>query len=162
MGHFSAHGDGRSDPTHGRKLGEGPVNRPSDPASDRPAPVPSTAMAPPERPAASAPLPPESPPSAPPTGRLPSVFDFAFLTNVQPVTELVLVRHGQQHLPDASGGPVGDIADPPLSAKGQRQAELVGKRFAGQRRRRRLRQQPAAGLRHRASRSPSTTASSRS
>ena len=83
--------------------------------------------------AASAPLPPESPPASPPTGRLPSVFDFAFLTNVQPITELVLVRHGQQHLPDASGGPVGDINDPPLSAKGQRQAELVGKRFAGQR-----------------------------
>ena len=80
--------------------------------------------------AASAPLPPESPPASQPTGRLPSVFDFAFLTNVQPITELVLVRHGQQHLPDASGGPVGDINDPPLSAKGQRQAELVGKRFA--------------------------------
>ncbi len=71
--------------------------------------------------------------STPPSGRLPSVFDFAFLTGVQPVTELVLVRHGQQHIPDTARGPVGDIIDPPLSDKGQRQAELVGKRFAGQR-----------------------------
>jgi broad specificity phosphatase PhoE len=71
--------------------------------------------------------------TTPSSGRLPSVFDFAFLTGVQPVTELVLVRHGQQHFPDPGRGPVGDIIDPPLSEKGQRQAELVGKRFAGQR-----------------------------
>jgi broad specificity phosphatase PhoE len=68
----------------------------------------------------------------PTTGRLPSVFDYAFLTSVRPVTELILIRHGQQYIPDASRGPVGDIIDPPLSATGERQAELVGKRFANQ------------------------------
>ena len=69
-------------------------------------------------------------PSSPPIGRLPSVFDYAFLTNVQPVTELVLIRHGQQYIGDMSRGPVGDIIDPPLSEKGERQAERVGRRFA--------------------------------
>jgi len=69
----------------------------------------------------------------PPVGRVPSVFDMAFLTGVQPVTELVLVRHGQQHIPDPRFGPVADIVDPPLSEEGRRQAELVGLRFAGER-----------------------------
>lgn len=71
--------------------------------------------------------------SNPPAGRVPSVFDLAFLTGVEPVTELVLVRHGQQHVPDPRRGPVGDQIDPPLSEVGQRQVELVGQRFAGQR-----------------------------
>ena len=62
-------------------------------------------------------------PSSPPIGRLPSVFDYAFLTDVQPVTELVLIRHGQQYIGDMSRGPVGDIIDPPLSEKGERQAD---------------------------------------
>jgi probable phosphoglycerate mutase len=71
--------------------------------------------------------------SHPPTGRVPSVFDVAFLTGVDEVTELVLVRHGQQDVRDIGRGPVGDMIDPPLSELGRRQAELVGKRFAEQR-----------------------------
>jgi broad specificity phosphatase PhoE len=69
--------------------------------------------------------------SQPPAGRLPSVFDLAFLTGVQPVTELILVRHGEQHIPDPRSGPVGDMIDPPLSERGREQARLVGERFAG-------------------------------
>lgn len=68
-----------------------------------------------------------------PAGRIPSVFDQAFLTNVEPVTELVLVRHGQQHVPDPRLGPVGDLIDPELSEIGRRQAERVGRRFSGTR-----------------------------
>jgi broad specificity phosphatase PhoE len=71
-------------------------------------------------------------PARPPTGRIPSVFDLAFLTGVSPVTELVLVRHGQQDIADPRSGPVGDLIDPPLSALGRRQAELVGERFRDQ------------------------------
>jgi broad specificity phosphatase PhoE len=67
----------------------------------------------------------------PPTGRLPSVFDLAFLTGVQPVTELILIRHGEQHIPDPRSGPVGDMIDPPLSERGREQARLVGERFKG-------------------------------
>jgi 2,3-bisphosphoglycerate-dependent phosphoglycerate mutase len=65
-----------------------------------------------------------------PTGRVPSVFDVAFLTGVEDVTTLVLVRHGQQDVADYGRGAVGDLIDPPLSEIGRRQAELVGKRFA--------------------------------
>lgn len=67
--------------------------------------------------------------SQPPAGRVPSVFDLAFLTGVQPVTELILVRHGEQDIPDPRSGPVGDMIDPPLSARGREQARLVGERF---------------------------------
>ena len=52
------------------------------------------------------------------TGRVPSVFDYAsyaFLTGVQPVTELCMVRHGQQAI-SRGQGPFGDVIDPPLSA----------------------------------------------
>jgi broad specificity phosphatase PhoE len=69
--------------------------------------------------------------SHPPAGRVPSVFDLAFLTGVQPVTELILVRHGEQDIPDPRSGPVGDMIDPPLSARGREQARLVGERFTG-------------------------------
>jgi broad specificity phosphatase PhoE len=65
-----------------------------------------------------------------PKGRIPSVFDEAFLTDVIDVTRLTLVRHGQQDIAEAGGGPIGDLIDPPLSKLGRRQAELVGKRFA--------------------------------
>jgi broad specificity phosphatase PhoE len=61
------------------------------------------------------------------------VFDLAFLTGVQPVTELVLVRHGEQDVPDPRSGPVGDLIDPPLSERGREQARLVGERFRGTR-----------------------------
>jgi probable phosphoglycerate mutase len=69
------------------------------------------------------------------TGRVPSVFDYgsyAFLIGVEPVTELCLVRHGQQAV-YGGHGPFGDAIDPPLSDVGARQAELVGRRFAKQR-----------------------------
>jgi broad specificity phosphatase PhoE len=58
------------------------------------------------------------------------VFDRAFLTGVEGVTELILVRHGEQDLPNPGGGPVGDAIDPPLSERGQTQAELVGLRLS--------------------------------
>jgi probable phosphoglycerate mutase len=69
------------------------------------------------------------------SGRVPSVFDYgsyAFLIGVQPVTELCIVRHGQQAV-YGGHGPYGDVIDPPLSDVGARQAELVGRRFANQR-----------------------------
>lgn len=61
------------------------------------------------------------------------VFDLAFLTDGTDLTEVVLVRHGQQHLDDPLRGKVGDFIDPPLSAIGRRQAQLVGERFADER-----------------------------
>lgn len=62
--------------------------------------------------------------------RSPMVFDRAFLTGVEGVTELIFVRHGQQHVPDWRSGPVGDTFDPPLSEQGIEQARLVGERFS--------------------------------
>lgn len=59
-----------------------------------------------------------------------SVFDKAFLTGVEDVTELILVRHGEQDVPDWGKGSVGDFDDPPLSDRGQQQARLVGERFS--------------------------------
>jgi len=58
------------------------------------------------------------------------VFDRAFLTGVEGVTELIFVRHGEQHIPDPRGGPVGDTFDPPLSERGERQARVVGERLS--------------------------------
>jgi broad specificity phosphatase PhoE len=58
-----------------------------------------------------------------------SVFDLAFLTNVEDVTELILVRHGEQEA-DRISGVVGALIDPPLSERGRRQATLVGERLA--------------------------------
>jgi hypothetical protein len=63
-------------------------------------------------------------------GRPPNVFDRAFLTGIEGVTEIVLVRHGEQYVPDWRGGPVGDIVDPPLSERGEAQARLVAERFS--------------------------------
>jgi len=65
-----------------------------------------------------------------PPGRILGAFDIAFLTHVEDVCELILVRHGQQSFPDLRTGPIGGIVDPPLSPEGQRQVELVGQRFA--------------------------------
>jgi 2,3-bisphosphoglycerate-dependent phosphoglycerate mutase len=62
---------------------------------------------------------------------LPSVFDLAFLTGEGPKGELILVRHGEQDIPDRTAASVGTLVDPPLSARGQRQAALVGQRLAG-------------------------------
>jgi broad specificity phosphatase PhoE len=56
--------------------------------------------------------------------RVPGSFDVAFLSNTEHVTELILVRHGQQEY-DVNG-PVSELMDPPLSALGREQARLVG------------------------------------
>lgn len=64
-------------------------------------------------------------PSAP--KRPMSPYDHAFLTNIEGVTEVYLVRHGEQQLDGAVTA--GELVDPPLSARGRRQAELVGDRF---------------------------------
>jgi broad specificity phosphatase PhoE len=71
------------------------------------------------------------PPS--PTARSPQIFDRAFLTDLEGATEVILVRHGEQFVPDYRSGPIGDTIDPPLSERGERQAELVGLRFSTQR-----------------------------
>ena len=57
-------------------------------------------------------------------GRPPSVFDRAFLTGVEGVTEVLLIRHGQQDV-DVNGA-VGQLFDPPLSERGRQQAHLLG------------------------------------
>lgn len=62
--------------------------------------------------------------------RPPMVFDRAFLTDVEGVTELVFVRHGEQHIADPRRGPVGDTFDPPLTERGQKQANAVGERLS--------------------------------
>jgi len=56
--------------------------------------------------------------------RVPGAFDIAFLSNMENITEVVLVRHGQQEY-DVNG-PVSEMLDPPLSALGREQARLVG------------------------------------
>ncbi len=65
--------------------------------------------------------------------RPPMVFDRAFLTGVEDVTRLILVRHAEQYIPDPRGGPIGDTFDPPLSERGLQQARLVGERFSTER-----------------------------
>lgn len=62
--------------------------------------------------------------------RPPMVFDRAFLTGVEGVTELIFVRHGEQHIADPRSGPVGDTFDPPLSERGEQQAKAVGERLS--------------------------------
>lgn len=57
-------------------------------------------------------------------GRVPGVFDQAFLTDIEDVTEVVMVRHAQ---PDINfEGIVGDQRDPPLTEHGRFQARLTG------------------------------------
>ncbi|MEX2246676.1 MAG: histidine phosphatase family protein [Dehalococcoidia bacterium] len=63
--------------------------------------------------------------------RTPGVFEHAFLASIPDVTELLLVRHGQQDVD--RDGPVGDWVDPPLSDLGRSQARLVGMRFSTER-----------------------------
>lgn len=57
--------------------------------------------------------------------RRPSVFDEAFLTGVEDVTEVLLIRHAEQDI--KPNGPVDDLRDPPLTARGEQQARLLGK-----------------------------------
>ena len=63
--------------------------------------------------------------------RMPAPFDIAFLSGREDVTELLLVRHGQQDY-DVNG-PVAQIIDPPLSDLGRTQARLVGEWLSTQR-----------------------------
>lgn len=61
--------------------------------------------------------------------RAPGVFDQAFLTDVEGVTEVIFVRHAQ---PDINWeGVVGDSIDPPLTEYGRMQAKLVGEALSG-------------------------------
>lgn len=64
-----------------------------------------------------------TPPDEP---RPPTPLDRAFLTGTEGVTELVLVRHGQQVWPDPTRATVSEWVDPPLSDTGRRQATAVG------------------------------------
>lgn len=54
----------------------------------------------------------------------PKPLDMTFLTNHESVTEVLLIRHAHQVLDLA--GPVGAFRDPPLSALGEQQAQLLG------------------------------------
>ena len=55
-----------------------------------------------------------------------SAIDRAFLTADPDAGELILVRHGEQDFPpDWTVG--GDFVDPPLSARGERQADAAGR-----------------------------------
>lgn len=44
--------------------------------------------------------------------RQPLLFDRAFLTDAEEVTQLILVRHGEQHIPNPQSGPVGESSTP--------------------------------------------------
>ncbi len=59
-----------------------------------------------------------------PNARPPQAFDLAFLTGLENVTEVLLIRHGQQSYNFA--GPIGEAVDPPLSERGLMQAEALG------------------------------------
>ena len=60
--------------------------------------------------------------------RIPGAFDIAFLSYEENITELLLVRHGQQNY-DVNG-PMQQMIDPPLSELGEQQAKLVGMRLS--------------------------------
>ncbi len=60
--------------------------------------------------------------------RVPGAFDIAFLSGMEDVTELLLVRHGQQDFDQ--NGPMAQFIDPPLSDLGREQARLVGERLS--------------------------------
>ncbi len=63
--------------------------------------------------------------------RIPGPFDIAFLSGREDITELLLVRHGQQEIND--GMSVGEFTDPPLSQLGESQARLIGMRLSTER-----------------------------
>ncbi len=56
-------------------------------------------------------------------GRPPGVFDEAFLTGVEGVTEVLLIRHAQQRIDPH--GIAADWVDPPLTEHGRLQAKLL-------------------------------------
>ena len=65
----------------------------------------------------------EATPESARSARVPGVFDQAFLTDAESVTEIILVRHAQ---PDVNyEGTVGDTVDPPLTEYGRMQARLL-------------------------------------
>jgi broad specificity phosphatase PhoE len=68
-----------------------------------------------------------------PERRSPDIFDRAFLTGVEGVTEILLIRHGQQHVPDWTVARREDTYDAPLSERGREQARLVGERLSVER-----------------------------
>ncbi len=57
-------------------------------------------------------------------GRTANMFDEAFLTGVDGVTEVLLIRHAQQDV--NAGAAPSDWVDPPLTAQGRQQAQLLG------------------------------------
>lgn len=63
--------------------------------------------------------------------RIPAVFEQAFLSGMEDVTQVLLVRHGQQQYD--RNGPIGEMVDPPLSEIGRSQARLVGMRLSTER-----------------------------
>jgi len=72
----------------------------------------------------STPTEPAEPPSPPPP---PTALDRAFLTDIERLTTIILVRHGEQAVPDQGQSARREQwIDPPLSARGVRQAEAVG------------------------------------
>jgi len=56
-----------------------------------------------------------------------SAIDQAFLTGDPEAGELILVRHGEQDFPADWTAGASDFVDPPLTARGERQAEAVGR-----------------------------------
>ena len=71
--------------------------------------------------------------SEPQRGPATNAFNQAFLTRIEGTMEIVLVRHGQQSIPNAPNARIGDSVDAPLSDLGREQARLVGERFARER-----------------------------
>jgi broad specificity phosphatase PhoE len=72
----------------------------------------------------STPTEPAEPPSPPPP---PTALDKAFLTDIEQPTTIILVRHGEQAMPDQGQAASREQwVDPPLSERGVRQAAAVG------------------------------------
>jgi broad specificity phosphatase PhoE len=76
--------------------------------------TPATSASPTPSTSPSTPSVPKDPPSEPPP---PSPLDRAFLTNQPNVSQLVLVRHGQQQWPTAARTTPSDFVDPPAVAE---------------------------------------------